>query len=536
MSVYKKSYYLIALVIIIGLLAWFGRTPEVMLKVAGVINRRKRIILPGSAPCPGCNILIVNMDTLRPANMPCYGYIRNTAPNLCAYANNNIRFSNFYTQTSFTLDSHMSIFTGLFPSSHHMLEALKDSLNPEIPILTETLNKNGYRTIWAGGTDDINLPLDRGFGRGFDEFHQLDGNSPDWESDYSKLLPAFLDDTPTFMFLHSYGVHSPYIVGKGPYQFIQSVVPGVPLTNEEFYPHSRDYYEYVISEFTERLNASNTAESTQRNGRIVSRLEEALKENDLNKAREITWEFPTYENYSLYMTWYYQHIRYGEATTTEYLKTLYDERIYQVDKQLVSLFTFLNRPEVKNKTIVIILSDNGEEFMEHGSFDHGTNIYNTSTHAPFILAVPGMKQGVYHELTQAVDIVPTLLDLVGIAPEGPLEGVSLRSVMEGRGPSYIGDRYLLSQFHGDDIVSIRNSRWKMYKNMLPRQYVELYDLMKDPLEQNNVLGNHLDIARHLDAALTATLDNSPEYASISGEFPSWLDDEKRRKLMFEGYF
>lgn len=536
MMAYRNRFFLIPLGIIIGLLFWFGLTPGVGQKIVGAVSRRMRIMFPRSAPCPGCNIVIVNIDTLRPSNMPCYGYVRNTSPNLCAYANSNMRFSNFYTQTPFTLDSHMSIFTGLFPSSHQVTEALKDTLNPEIPIFTETLDKNGYRTIWVGATDDINLPLDRGLGRGFDEFHQADGNSPDWESDYSKLLPELLGDTPTFMFIHSYGVHSPYLVGKGPYRFIQSVYPGIPLTEEEFYPHSRDYYEFVISEFTSRLNASSTAESKQRNGKIVSRLEQALKVNDLDKARQITWEFPDYENYSLYMTWYYLHIQQGDEAVLEYLKTLYDERIYQVDRQLASLFKFLNRPDVKNNTIVIILSDNGEEFMEHGSFDHGTNIYNTATHAPFILSVPGMKQGVYHELFQAVDIVPTLLDLVGIVPEGPLDGVSMLPVMKGRAPSYTGDRYLIGQYRGGDIISIRNSRWKMYKNFKPDQYVELYDLMKDPLEQHNVLGDHLDIARLLDAALIKTLEASPKYASTSGEFPSWLDDAKRHKLMFEGYF
>ena len=488
------------------------------------------------ATCPDCNILLVNLDTLRAPEMPCYGYVRDTTPNLCRYAAGNIRFTNFHTQTPFTLDSHMSIFTGLYPSSHHVIEALKDSLNPAIPTLTKTLKKNGYQTIWAGVTDDINLPLDRGLGNGFDEFHSVDGMAPDWAAQYEKLLPKFLDAKPTFMFLHTYGVHSPYLVGHGPYKFLTPTYPDIPLTQEEFYPHSREYYEFVIAEFAERIGVSNTPESRQRNGMIISKLEKALSENNLAKAREITWEFPEYENYSLYMTWYYLHIRQGDVARLEYLKTLYDERIYQVDQQLVPLFTFLNRPEVKKKTIVIFLSDNGEEFNEHGYFDHGWNIYNTSTHTPFIMAIPGMKQGVYHELIQAVDIVPTLLDLVGIAPDGPLEGKSLRPVVEGRGWQHVGDTYLVGQYSGGDIVSVRNSRWKMYKNSRPRQYVELYDLMTDPLEQRNVLGDHPDMARLLDVALEHIMDRSPRYASMSGEFPSWLDQGKRDKLMFEGYF
>jgi arylsulfatase A-like enzyme len=493
-------------------------------------------LLKKKPPCPDCNILLVNIDTLRAPEMPCYGYQRDTTPNLCRYAAGNQRFTNFYTQTPFTLDSHMSIFTGLYPSTHHVIEALKDSLNPKIPILAETLRNNGYQTVWAGITDDINLPLDLGMGRGFDEFYQMDGNDDTWSQQYEKLLPKFLGKTPTFMFLHTYGVHSPYLVGRGPYKFLSQVHPDIPVTKKEFYATSREYYAFVLAEFVDRLRSSNTPESKERNEAIVKKLREALGRNDLAKAEEITWSFPSYENYSLYMSWYYLQIKKQDPQMLDYLKTLYDERIYQVDQQLIPLLTFLNRPEVKKRTIVIFLSDNGEEFMEHGFLDHGWNIYNTATHTPLIFAVPGMQQAVHHELVQAIDIVPTLLDIVGIFPEGPLEGQSLLPLMEGKGLSYVGDRYLIGQYSGSDIVSIRNSRWKMYKNTRPKEYVELYDLMTDPLEQHNVLGEHLEVARLLDAALTRELGRAPRYEPVSAEFPRWLDENKRNSLRNAGYF
>lgn len=536
MSTRRTIYAIVLVSIVAALCIWVVRQSSGILQEKNRLVRRLRQALLMRTPCPDCNVLLVNLDTLRAPEMPCYGYARDTTPNLCGYAGNNMRFANFFTQTPFTLDSHMSIFTGLYPTTHHVLEALKDTLHPDIPTLTKTLKKNGYQTVWAGITDDINLPLDRGLGSGFDEFHSVDGMAADWASQYEKLLPKFLDEKPTFMFLHSYGIHSPYLVGNGPYRFLTRAYPDIPLTKEEFYPHSRAYYEFVLDEFIGRLSTSNTVESRGRNGTIVKSLEQALLVNDLSRARDITWEFPWYENYSLYMAWYYRRIPPGDTAKLEYLKTIYDERIYQVDQQLAPLIAFLNRPEVKKKTIVIFTSDNGEEFMEHGFFDHGWNIYNTSTHTPFIIAVPGMKNGVYHELVQAVDIMPTILDLVGVVPEGPLEGISLRPVMEGKGWQYAGDTYLVSQYSGNDIVSIRNSRWKMYRNVRPREYVELYDLMTDPLEQRNVLGDHPDRARLLDAALEQIMKRSPKYASMSGEFPSWLDQGKRDKLMFEGYF
>ncbi len=499
---------------------------------------RLPVSVPGIAPCPDCNILLINLDSLRASELACYGYTRDTAPNVCKFAKDNILFSRFYTQSSFTLDSHMSIFTGLYPSTHHVLEALKDSLSPEILTFPEVLKRHGYRTVWAGVTDDINLPLDRGLGRGFSEIYSVDGQSPTWKDDYQKLLPKFLDDQPTFMFLHTYGVHAPYLPGPGPRRFVTGNFPAIPVTIEGFRAHSRPFYEFVLSEFQDRLTVSNTKESRERNAAIVRGLEKALNNNDVEAARNVIWSLPSFEGFNLYFTWYYMQADKDDQAVVAYIQGLYDERIYQVDEQLEPLFAFLNRADIKRKTIVIILSDNGEEFTEHGYFDHAWNIYDQATHAPLIMAVPRMRGGsVYHELIQAVDIYPTLLELVGIKSRARGEGKSLVPILEGKGEQQVGEAYVIGQHRGTNIVSIRNRRWKMYKNNTPEQrFVEFYDLLTDPEEQHNVLGKHLGTARLLDEALTRILSASPKYASVSGEFPGWVDEEKRRKLIEEGYF
>lgn len=534
-----KSYWVViaALAAVAVLTVTFsGRRPPLRNLVQAVI-RNIPFRIPGVAPCPGCNILIINLDTLRAAELPCLGYFRNTTPNLCAFAKDNIMFSRFYSQSSFTLDSHTSIFTGLYPKSHHVIDALKDDLNREIPTLPEMLKKDGYRTIWAGITNDINLPLKKGMGRGYDEIHDLDGNSETWESEYGKLLTKFTEGKPTYMFLHSYGVHAPYLAGREKRQFIGDEYPNIAVTENEFQVHSRPYYEFVISEFRDRLRSSNTEESKKRNGEIVESLTAALRDGNLDRAREITWTFPEYENFEMYFAWYYKQVNPKDPKMVSYIQGLYDERIFQIDSKLTTLFRFLNREDIRKNTIVIILSDNGEEFMDHDYFDHAWNIYENSVHVPFIMAAPKTKRGLYHELGQEVDIVPTLLDLVGVPTTATFDGISLRSIVEGRGAQHIGQRYLIGNHRGDDVISIRNERWKMYKNNTKeKKHVELYDLMTDPGEQRNVLGDHLPIARLLDQSLETILAASPKYASVSGEFPGWIDDQKRQKLIDSGYF
>lgn len=512
--------------------------PGSIRKLRDAVLTRLPFAVPGMPICPDCNIILVNLDTMRADEMPCYGYIRVTTPNLCAFAEKNILFSRFYSQSSFTLDSHMSIFTGLYPTTHHVLEALKDKLNPDIPSFVSVLRNNGYRTVWAGGMDDINLPLDKGIEQGFTEFHHIDGNLPGWREKYEKLLPLFLDGKPTFMFLHTYGPHSPYLPGEGPWQFTKArTFPIVPVTVDEFHPNFFAFYAYVLEDFQGRLNVSQTSESSERNRRIVREMQSAITSRDITMAQHLFWTLPMYEQYDLYIGWYWHVVDRGNPEMIAYMRSMYDERLFQIDADMKALLDFVSRPEIKRKTILIVLSDNGEDIMEHGDFDHGWNIYNTSTHAPFIMSVPRVRSGVFHELIQAVDIYPTLLALVGVPQISPIEGLSMVPILEGRGEQFVGERYLLGQHRGNQIVSIRNSRWKMYKNNSSKKhYVELYDLMTDPLEQHNVLGEHLEIAGRLDQALTRILQVSPQYASVSAEFPGWLDEEKRSKLINDGYF
>ena len=76
--------------------------------------------------CKNCNIILVSLDTLSANHLPCYGYARNTAPNLCTFAENNILFKNAFAKFTRTLPSNVSIFTGQFPSTHGVNTALKD--------------------------------------------------------------------------------------------------------------------------------------------------------------------------------------------------------------------------------------------------------------------------------------------------------------------------------------------------------------------------------------------------------------------------
>src|SRR3989344_6085507 len=114
--------------------------------VQGFIGKKfsKRILPEGI--CKDCNVILISLDTLRAKSLPCYGYEKNTAPNLCEFAKKSFLFTNSYSQSAYTLDSHFSIFTSLLPSSHGMTTLFVNTLNEKVQTITQILRNSGYKT------------------------------------------------------------------------------------------------------------------------------------------------------------------------------------------------------------------------------------------------------------------------------------------------------------------------------------------------------------------------------------------------------
>lgn len=506
-------------------------------RMRNTVASRVPVALPGIPTCPDCNVILVSLDVLRADDLPCYGYARDTAPNLCAFAKRNNYFTRFYSQTSFTLDNHTSMITGLYPTTHHVLAPLKDTLSADIPTLAQVLRSNGYQTLYAGLTHDMNIPLDNGLERGFSEIHDLPSGGPDWRQGYEALLPRLLEGKPTFLFLYSNAPHSPYLVGSGSRRFSKDSFPNIPLTADEYYVNTAPFYRFALSEFRKRLAASDTPESKERNTTIVEQFQKALATYNLDETRKIFQSLYPYEQGDLYISWYWKGVDPKNPAQVGFMQSLYDEGIYSLDEDIAPLLEFVDRPEVKRKTIVIITSDHGEEFQEHGYFDHGWNVYNTETHVPFVVAAPRTQNTVYNALGQSIDVYPTILELVGIKPPTPVEGKSLTPLLVGKANAS-GDKYLVSELRGDRIQSIQDGRWKLYHYNLEAEkpWSMLFDLVSDPLEQRDVMSAYPEEAARLAQALQSILTASPKYEQVQGEFPSWIDQEKRRRLMERGYF
>lgn len=460
MSIFRVSYFKLITSILVIIF--------ITIIIIGVFFHKKPF-------CEKCNVILVSIDTLSALHLPCYGYERNTAPNLCAYADKNITFLNSYSQSSTTKDSHFSIFTSLYPHTHKMTTVLEGILSEKYITLAQVLRLNNYQTIYNGQLFDIHFPLNEGMERGFNIFEG--GNIDKWKYSYSRLLKNAEQKKQTFVFLHTYAVHAPYTTGhKDKHMFTNMPEnPNIPLTQEEYEKITPEFLSFVVDFITKSYFVNKGKVG------IVDGLKKA---KSFEEAKEIFNNFAPGVKSLCFDYWYYSKINKNDPKQVEYAKALYDEQIFNMDKKLGDLFKLMDDPKLFNNTILIITADHGEEFMEHGSLAHSTNLYRSQTAVPLIFHIPGMGPRKINDLVEGIDIYPTILDLLGLKKQSKIEGIDLTGIIRGD-KNAVKNTFVLSELGSMGGIQIKNGR--LYFDLINKKPTEFYDLKSDILEKNNVL-------------------------------------------------
>lgn len=480
--------------------------------------------------CANCNVILISLDALRADMLPCYGSLLNTAPNLCKYATENIQFNNFYTQTSFTLSSHFSIFTSLYPDSHQLAYPFTDVLNPNAKTLTEILKLHGYETMYVGTTIDPYLPLDRGLGRGFD--HIKHGELEQWNDGVKLLIENSKKNIPTFLFLHTYKTHAPYLLNpKTKRLFTSDDYPNLIMSEDKLFTVTEDLWKSILEDLKARISSADTDISRSV---VEKKYIQFSQAKNLSEVKKLLDSLPSWESYDYYFNRYFRSVDPKDPKQIEYLKAMYAEVIYNTDAQMGVFLESLKSAGVMDKTIILITSDHGDEFMEHGNFDHAKNIYNTSTHVPTIMSVPGLTKKSINALAQSIDIYPTLLGLLGIEKPKWIQGLDYSGLLfSEKNPAK--NSYIFSNYYAWS--SAREDKWKLYSFQTNKDHrEELYDMSADPFEQKNSVDAHPEEAKRLREALEKFKQIKPPFPKVESKFPDWIDKTKREKLIKEGYF
>lgn len=398
------------------------------------------------------NVVIITLDTTRRGHLSCYGYERETSPNLDALAREGQLYDNAFTMTSWTLPSHASLFTGLYPMTHgaHYNESSDLSLNSALhdtPIsklfranglsrdavtLAEVLKEEGYATGGVGGGPWLK-PL-FGLSQGFDDYDcdvaSIAGR-PAHEIN-ARAIPFIRKNAerPFFLFLNYFDPHFPY---------------------EPPEAHRRRYFE--------------AGWSNARPGRTDVRKKIAL----------------------------------------------YDAEIFYMDEQIAQVFDELKRQGLWDKTWVIVTADHGEQFGRRNISGHGFALFEETIQVPLIIKPPkGSKApGSADEIVQIVSLMPTILKHLDIEPQAPMD---TRPMGEGENPivaelyknlgnlsvNSMGER---KRFNRD----LRAIYLKDYKLIVSTRQNDkdagLFNLKDDPWESSNLIKERPEEAEVLKKAL-----------------------------------
>ncbi|MDD5308666.1 MAG: sulfatase-like hydrolase/transferase [Deltaproteobacteria bacterium] len=183
----------------------------------------------------------------------------------------------------------------------------------------------------------------------------------------------------------------------------------------------------------------------------------------------------------------------------------YDSEVAYVDSQIGRLLNELRRLGKLDRTIVIVTSDHGEEFGEHGGQFHGRHLFDELIHVPLIVRIPGVAHATIDRPVEMVDLAPTLLDLLRL-DNGEWEADGRNLFDAAKQPQEEGAAAVYSEhyFHRERVwmKSYRTSRWKLVSNPLSDS-LALYDLVSDPGETTDVSFLHKNIVRDLREKMEA---------------------------------
>jgi len=349
---------------------------------------------------PNANVILIVVDTLRADHLGCYGYSRNTSPEIDKLAKEGIIFKNMFAQSSWTKPSTVSILSGLYPQNHGA-NTHKGILSGEVNLLSEILDKHGYRSYAFVANSIVSGIF--GFEQGFKKFFilkkEVNKRIIHSRSDgVNKTLLPFLqqleDTSNNFIYIHYIDPHEPYT----PKEKHFSKSNKITFSNDFF--HSGVFF--------------------------------SMNEVEQNKA-------------------------------IKEMIDAYDDEILYNDKMIGKLIKTLKEKNMYSNSIIIITSDHGEEFFEHGGFLHGRSLYGELLKVPLIIRLPDKINKTIDKIANQVDILPTILALLEIPIPNGIDGIDLLN--NKKAPNLFSYAELSTLKSTLNLSSIRTSKYKLIEGV-----------------------------------------------------------------------
>jgi len=217
-----------------------------------------------------------------------------------------------------------------------------------------------------------------------------------------------------------------------------------------------------------------------------------------------------------------------------YAKDLYSGEIAYMDEQAGRLLDWLDQQGLASHTLIVVIGDHGESLGEHGEMTHGIFLYDSTTHVPLIIAGPGVPAGkVIGDQVRSIDIAPTVLAFLNLAPGSEVQGVSLWPLIEqGRkvrsNYAYLETLYPRTYMGWSELRAMRTDTWKL----IIAPHPELYNLDRDPRETTNLIGRYPADADELQKKVWEAAGAGTKQETLTA---SPVDAQTRQELESLGY-
>jgi len=436
---------------------------------------------PEPAPAlrfPDAPLVLISIDTLRADRLGCYGYERGTSPHLDAFAREAVVFESCFSAGCKTAESHMSLFTSMPPTAHGVHNASPKLATPMQQLgenrltLAQVLRRAGRfnSAVACGGQ----ILAAMGFQRGFEDrfVSELVDVKQIVDRSLAAADDALAQDKPWMLFVHTYQVHGPYLP---PRRFRERFAPDLPGTVGERVRQLEDL------SFTEQWKAMF----------------------------EVFWK----------------DIALFTPEDIRLLSNLYDGEVAYADEEIGRLLVGLAQRGVLDRAIVVVLSDHGEEFGEHGHLEHD-ELYDELLHVPLLVRLPGGRLGGTRVSGQCslLDVMPTLLELLSLPGPDTMAGRSLVPALlacRTAGESVLAERIMFPESYAatlrtpDTSLLFRVDPSAVHTDGKPgpgteagrpagEGRIEVYDLRSDP-GQHEDLGSRAPAWTNLTTAFYSRL-------------------------------
>jgi len=356
--------------LIVGFVTLLGGCREPKQDGAPVVSLEKRP-----------DIVLVVVDTLRADHLGTYGYRRPTSPQIDAIGAEGIVFEQAYTHSSWTLPSTASLLTGQLPHQHRLArstthEGQFGKLDPATPTIASRLSEEGYRT--AAFINNAFLTPELGLNKGFDRYDYRGAwnNAHRTAKTTVEAAVQWLDESaaeaPAFLLVHLFEPHLSYIESEE--------------TSGTFVQTTPEYPESLLQDL-------------------------------------IPGVFPPTDLGSALMDGTHQ----PNAAQIEHLLGLYDEEVLLVDRAIGALTQALKQRGRWENTLFMLTSDHGEEFWDHGKFEHGHSLFGELVRVPLIVRAPGVTPRRVSAPARGVDVYQTALAAAQITERPAARGRDLRN-------------------------------------------------------------------------------------------------------------